>query len=101
MNLGQVLPSLSEIYNCEWYWKSQSLQMASFRYHNQHLPEQEKQRLFHKHMELRRKVEFYRGVTKAYQPRLSSGEEWPLFSDEDIEKLEAIPGVLAVEMGFL
>lgn len=52
VTLCQVLPGFSKILHCEWYWKS--LNMASFHYHN--LPEQEKQRLFHKHMEMRRKV---------------------------------------------
>ncbi|KAK6296820.1 hypothetical protein J4Q44_G00329620 [Coregonus suidteri] len=81
-----VLPIFSEIWHCECYWKS--LNMASFCYHNQHLPEQEKQHLFHKRMEMIRKVEFYRKV------RMEFYEDGVLqvFSDKEMVKLEAIRG---------
>ncbi|KAK6299932.1 hypothetical protein J4Q44_G00299650 [Coregonus suidteri] len=96
---GQVIPSFSEILHCEWYWKSHSINIASFCYHNQHLPEQEKRCLFHKDMEMRRKVEFYRKVRREFY----ENGVLQVFSDEEMEKLGAIPGVLglAVEMGFL
>ena len=94
MTLGQDILSFSEILHCEWYWKSHSLNIASVRCHNQQLTEQEKRCLFpHAHG-----GEAQGGV-------LQESEEGVLqvLSDEEMEKLEAIPGVLglAVEMGFL
>ena len=77
------MSEFSDIWHCECDWKSQSLNMTSFRFHNQHWPEQEKRRLFHKHIAVRCKVEFdSKARREFYDQRVTSGNKL-LFSDEE------------------